>query len=115
MYTFYSDKCNNEDITVVELSSRIDYIIGIHKYSGPASYPRNVGTFWGVLADIILLLCLLIHKSFLTKIGAWSYVRVESSTYKSPSFNIRKEDNQNEDEETRFREERLDLLADAHQ
>ena len=45
IYTFYSDKCNNEDLIPQTMSTRADYIIGIHKFSGPASYPRNVGIF----------------------------------------------------------------------
>ena len=115
VFTFYSDRCNNEDITSQELSQRVDYIIGIHKYSGPSSYPRNVGTFWGILADIVLMLTLIIHKSYLTRIGAWNYVVLKDNIYKNPGFNIYRNDETNEDEENRFRNERLDYMADAHQ
>lgn len=114
VYTFYSDKCNNEDITSQELSTRIDYIIGIHKFSGPASYPRNVGIFLGLFGDIFVLLALLLHKQFLNKIGAWDYIKTKDSVYKNPSFEIYNKDNTNEDADTRFKDEKLDLLGDVH-
>ena len=88
VYTFYSDKCNNEDLIPQVLASRIDYIIGIHKFSGPASYPRNQGIFLGILADILLLMTLLLHKQYLSKIGAWNYVQNKDNIYKNPSFSI---------------------------
>jgi hypothetical protein len=62
VYTFYSDKCNNEDLIPQVLASRIDYIIGVHKFAGPASYPRNTGIFFGILSDVLLLMALLLHK-----------------------------------------------------
>jgi hypothetical protein len=114
VYTFYSDRCNNEDITSLELSQRVDYIIGIHKYSGPSSYPRNVGTFWGILADIVLMLSLILHKSFLSRIGVWNYVKLKSNIYKNPGFDILKNDETNEEAETRFVTERQNLMADMH-
>jgi hypothetical protein len=70
------------------MATRADYIIGIHKFSGPASYPRNVGIFQGILADILLLMALLLHKQYLSKIGAWNYVKTQDNIYKNPSFNI---------------------------
>ena len=88
VYTFYSDKCNNEELLPNELASRIDYIIGIHKFSGPASYPKNIGIFLGILPDIILLMALLLHKQFLSKIGAWNYVKPNQNIYKNPCFRI---------------------------
>ena len=30
------------------LAHRVDYIIGIHKFSGPASYPKNGGILFGI-------------------------------------------------------------------
>jgi len=36
-----SVECTNELQTVEELVHRYDYIIGIHKFNGPASYPYD--------------------------------------------------------------------------
>jgi len=92
VYTFYSDKCNNEDITSKELASRVDYIIGIHKFAGPASYPKNMGIFYGIFSDILLLMALLLHKQYLSKIGAWNYVNTMDNIYKNPSFKLDERD-----------------------
>lgn len=92
VYTFYSDKCNNEELTPQTLASRIDYIIGIRKFSGPASYPKNQGIFVGIFADVTLLMFMLIHKQYLSKIGAWNYVKSNSNIYVNPSFSIDKEE-----------------------
>ena len=105
VYTFYSDKCNNEDLIAPVLAPRIDYIIGIHKFSGPASYPKNFGIFFGIFADIILLMAFLLHKQYLSKIGAWNYVKNEPNIYKNPSFTIEEKNIYNDDEEIRNRNE----------
>jgi hypothetical protein len=112
VYTFYSDKCNNEDLIPQVLASRIDYIIGIHKFSGPASYPRNMGIFTGIIADVLLLMVLLLHKQFLSKIGAWNYVKNEDNVYKNPSFTLNNKTVNLDEEDMRTRNEKLDLLAD---
>jgi hypothetical protein len=65
VYTFYSDQCNNEDILPAVLAHRIDYIIGIHKFSGPASYPKNGGILFGIFADVLLLMSFLLRKQYL--------------------------------------------------
>jgi hypothetical protein len=114
VYTFYSDRCNNEDLIPQVLASRIDYVIGIHKFSGPASYPRNVGIFNGIIADILLLMILLLHKQYLSKIGAWNYVKNNDNIYKNPSFQLDSKKVDNEDTDMRTRNERADLLTEMH-
>lgn len=37
------EECENIQLNEEELMNRIDYIIGIRKYTGPASYPLNEG------------------------------------------------------------------------
>lgn len=114
VYTFYSDKCNNEDLIPQVLASRVDYIIGIHKFSGPASYPRNTGIFYGILADVLLLMALLLHKQYLSKIGAWNYVKTHGNIYKNPSFNIESKNIASNDGDSRNPNQRMDLLAQQH-
>ena len=52
--------CESIYLSKEELIKRIDFIIGIRKYSGPASYPRDLGYFFSILPDFIILLALLI-------------------------------------------------------
>jgi hypothetical protein len=68
------------------LLNRFDYILGVHKYSGPASYPVNQGILVGIMPDLIVLLTLVLLKNYLIKIGQWHYVRVKGSIYENPSF-----------------------------
>lgn len=68
------------------LTSRLDYIIGIRKFAGPSSFPRDQGIFWGVLGDLLVLLALLVHKSYLVQVGLWHYVESKTNIYESPSF-----------------------------
>mmetsp|Transcript_29083 Transcript_29083/g.28071 ORF Transcript_29083/g.28071 Transcript_29083/m.28071 type:complete len:154 (+) Transcript_29083:769-1230(+) len=73
-YTLYAlDVCSNETVLSGTLVSRIDFIIGIHKFSGPAS-PYDVGTLWGIFPDFMVLLSLFLHKNYLINIGVWNYV-----------------------------------------
>lgn len=96
------------------LASRVDYIIGIHKFAGPASYPRNTGIFYGILADVLLLMALLLHKQYLSKIGAWNYVKTQGNIYKNPSFNIESKNIASNDGDSRNPNQRMDLLAQQH-
>ena len=68
------------------LVTRIDYIIGIHKFAGPASYPVNIGIFRGILPDLFALFALVLHKNYLNASGIWHYVKVRSNIYVNPSF-----------------------------
>ena len=87
-YSLYSlDKCSNEVVPEETLVSRIDYVIGVHKFSGPAS-ASDVGTLLGILPDFIVLLTLFLHKNYLILIGVWNYAKVENNIYVSPSFRL---------------------------
>ena len=59
-----------------ELITRIDYIIGIRKYTGPSSYPINEGFLLGVIWDYLVLLVLLIQKFVLQSIGIWDFMEL---------------------------------------
>lgn len=37
-------------------------------------------------------MALLLHKQYLSKIGAWNYVKTESNIYKNPSFKLNERD-----------------------
>jgi len=90
-FTFYSmskgcpvvePAANSEQILV----TRMDYIIGIRKFAGPSSFPKDQGIFWGVFGDMLVLLALLIHKQYLVAVGLWHYVESSTNIYQSPSF-----------------------------
>ena len=78
--------CISRSFSEAELISRIDYIIGIHKFSGNSSYPKNQGFFLGVLCDYLVLLFLLLHRFLLEKLGFWHHVRIEKSLFEIPQF-----------------------------
>ena len=41
-FSLYSlETCSSQEISAEALMSRLDYIIGIHKFTGPSSYPKD--------------------------------------------------------------------------
>jgi hypothetical protein len=55
---------------------------------------------------------LLLHKQYLSKIGAWNYVKNEENIYKQPSFTLNNKTVGSEEQDMRTRNEKLDLLAE---
>lgn len=66
--------------------TRIDYVIGLTKYSGPASYPKNIGILPGILWDLLILVMLVNLKSYLIMTGQWHYVRTDRDIHSMPKF-----------------------------
>lgn len=85
---FYTGEsvCIGRSFAEVDLISRIDYIIGIHKFSGNSSYPKNQGFFVGVLCDYMVLLFLLLYRFLMERLGFWNYVRIKNSLFEIPQF-----------------------------
>ena len=63
------------------LVRRIDYILGIHKFAGPSSFPRDEGILHGIIGDLLVLFALLLHKNYLVRVGIWHYVRMKCDIY----------------------------------
>jgi hypothetical protein len=61
--------CDAEEIPSEALVSRIDYVIGLQKFSGPAAYPKSVSIFRGLLWNLILLVLLVLLKVYMHKTG----------------------------------------------
>lgn len=80
------EECSSTPVSAGSLLTRSDYIIGVHKYSGPASYPRDQGIFLGLLPDILVLISMIILKNYLVKVGVWNFVINKSNIYKTPAF-----------------------------
>jgi piezo-type mechanosensitive ion channel component 1/2 len=78
--------CDNEEKSVSELLHRIDFIIGIRKYGGQASYPRDTGIFRGVLWDLLLLVSVLIQRSLMQENGSWASLSFSRSTDFYPQY-----------------------------
>jgi hypothetical protein len=86
-YTLYiNNECSFSAVSPDVLLLRIDYLIGIHKYAGGSSYPKNEGIFWGLFPDIVVIVALLLHKNYLYSIGVWHYIRTKNNIYQNPSF-----------------------------
>lgn len=83
---FSSEGCATTPVIPEILLRRVDYIIGIHKFAGPFSFPRDQGILQGIVGDLLVLLTLLLLKNYLIKIGMWHYVRTRNNIYQSPSF-----------------------------
>lgn len=85
---FYTGEaaCISRGFNEVDLISRIDYIIGIHKFSGNASYPKNQGFFVGVICDYLVLIFLLFYRFLMEKLGFWQHIKIEKSLFEIPQF-----------------------------
>ena len=78
--------CKEEVQSDLILVTRIDYIIGLTKFSGPASYPKNIGILPGILWDLLILIMLVNLKSYLVMTGQWHYVRTDPDIHCTPKF-----------------------------
>lgn len=84
--------CNDVEISREVLVRRFDYLLGLQKYNGGASYPRNIGIFKGIIFDIILLVMLVYLKTYLVKTGQWHFVRTDNDIHVTPKFKCATED-----------------------
>ena len=81
--------CQEQDIEPELLVRRIDFIVGLQKYSGPASYPRDIGIFRGIVWDLLLLVMLVNLKGYLVMTGQWHFVRNDNNIHKTPKYKSR--------------------------
>ena len=79
-YTFsFSDFCEFSTVDNFFLYSRIDYLIGIRKFYGESSFPKNGGMFLGLIYDYFIIISLVIHRTILKKNGIWDFVRINNN------------------------------------
>ena len=52
-----------------DIPTRIDRVIGLRKYNGHSSLPRNQGFLVGALPDVMVLAVLLFHREMLLARG----------------------------------------------
>ena len=99
--------CVEDPVAEVILVTRIDYIIGLRKFSGPASYPKNIGILPGVLWEIIILIMLVNLKSYLIMTGQWHYVRNDADIHMNPKFKAKIFQQTRKEKEKTLQEQRL--------
>ena len=63
------DGCLDAEIAPSILATRFDYVFGLYKFTGPASYPHDMGIFRGLIGDILVIVALLFHKGYLLATG----------------------------------------------
>jgi hypothetical protein len=61
--------CDAEEVPAEVLVSRIDFVIGLQKFSGPAAYPKSVSILRGLLWNLILLVLLVLLKVYMHRTG----------------------------------------------
>ena len=84
-FTFYSEATDYcQRLPTHALVTRIDFIIGIHKFYGPSSFGN--GLLRGLFIPILLFFLLLMHKQYLQTSGIWDYVTLGGDPYHNPKF-----------------------------
>lgn len=88
-YTFsFLDSCASDEIDPLILYQRIDFLVGIRKFYGESSFPKNQGIILGLIWDFILLLTLIFHKNCLKSKGIWDYVSLDENGSVSPQLDL---------------------------
>lgn len=52
-------QCISEEIEEKQIMTRLDFFIGLTKFNGPSSYPKNEGILVGLFWDLLLFLALI--------------------------------------------------------
>lgn len=87
---FQDNYCEYVPLSDQEISEGFEFIIGLRKYNGEYSYPKNAGLLSGILWDIIILCLLLVMRSLLKSKGIWNFVNINSEFSKVPAFEANK-------------------------
>jgi hypothetical protein len=74
------------NLTDQEITEGFEYIIGLRKYNGEYSYPKNAGLLSGIIWDIIILSLLLVKRSLLKTKGIWNFININDEFTKVPIF-----------------------------
>ena len=88
---FIDNYCEIYPISQNELTSSFFYLLGIRKYVGEFSYPKNIGLFHGIFTDVTIFIVLIIKRSYLRSKGIWSKIEIDNCLTSSPSFTDKQE------------------------
>eukprot|EP00340_Litonotus_pictus_P013015 CAMPEP_0170538104 /NCGR_PEP_ID=MMETSP0209-20121228/103112_1 /TAXON_ID=665100 ORGANISM="Litonotus pictus, Strain P1" /NCGR_SAMPLE_ID=MMETSP0209 /ASSEMBLY_ACC=CAM_ASM_000301 /LENGTH=992 /DNA_ID=CAMNT_0010839733 /DNA_START=1261 /DNA_END=4237 /DNA_ORIENTATION=+ len=94
---FGKEYCENFNLTTQELTESTEYLIGLRKYTGEYSYPKNIGLFKGIFWDVVILSLLLTQRSFLKAKGIWNFIDINNKYTHSPIFKEKRTKSQEED------------------
>ena len=59
----------SNELFIPSLPHRIDYVLGVHKYTRHSSLPHDVGLTVALLPDMVALLALLFHREMIVYRG----------------------------------------------
>jgi len=108
---FQENYCEYYPLTDVEITSNFVFILGLRKYTGEYSYPKNDGLLSGIIGDIIILGLLLIMRSLLKSKGIWNFIDVRNEFIKVPKFTHKKSQQRQISESVEGTEEKKKLDA----
>lgn len=83
---FNENYCEDYNLQDQDIMEGFEFILGLRKYNGKYSYPKNAGLLSGILWDIIILCLLLIMRSLLKSKGLWNFVNINKEFMKVPTF-----------------------------
>ena len=86
--TIFSTKCSIDHFTAAPYQ-RWDTIIGIRKFTGPSSYPKNEGTLAGLIWDYLALISIFLHRYACKINGTWEHVVFERDARLVPQIDKR--------------------------
>lgn len=86
--TIFSTTCSIDHFTAAPYQ-RWDTIIGIRKFTGPSSYPKNVGTLIGLIWDYLALISIFLHRYACKINGTWEHVVFERDARLVPQIDKR--------------------------
>lgn len=78
--------CEPYNLTETDFLDNFEYFLGLRKYNGEYSYPKNAGLLSGILWDIVILFLLLCNRSLLKSKGIWNFIDIHKEFTKVPVF-----------------------------
>lgn len=83
----FSKECKFNEVTANSFYKRFDVMLGIRKFNGPASFPRDEGIFRGLIWDYLALISILVHRACCRGIGLWDNVTLSGDKRLFPQLN----------------------------
>ena len=85
---FTETHCEVFNLTDIEIVESLAYIIGLRKYNGDYSYPKNGGILRGIIWDITIIILLFIQRNLLKAKGIWNFISIDNDYTKTPFFDF---------------------------
>ena len=75
----------------VELLNSLGFVIGLRKFTGEYSFPKDEGVLIGIIFDVLIAISVLMHIEYLKSTGLWGSIKIDSQYLSAPSFTASKE------------------------